>query len=166
VVDPNPPIVVGTPGLNTQDIVFQLTMLGVGIDVFFRIWLPGFPPRDEWERPADLIISFLVITIVDAAVTSKIHLRRIEIEPIGVTFVFLFRSERARWSELRPSASRARLGDWGVYRTWVGRAGKVRARDIPLTLKQSRAILAFPGRLRWAIPTPVAFSLGFPPKEG
>lgn len=121
-------------------------------------------PEVAWLRLVLLAAVVLFFGGLDLAVTNKTHVRRVEVGQGGVSFVFLLHEEYAVWSELGPAPFLARFGDWGVYRVWTDTNGVKRTRSIPITIAQSKAILAHPGRPHWAISQRVATSLGVKPE--
>jgi hypothetical protein len=163
--DASPPVTtVRTVGLTSLDWVEQVSLCTAGIASFVRTLALSLRPEVVWLRPVLLAAVVLFFVGLDLAVANKTHVRRVEVGPGGVRFVFLLHQERADWAELRPAPSPARFGDWGVYRVWKDSKGVARNRGIAVTIAQARAILAHPQRPRWSISERVAASLGVKPE--
>jgi hypothetical protein len=159
------PKVIPTRGLTAGDCIQQAIFLGVGILAFLLVWSLSWPPRDAYMHVLTTSAVILWILAVDIALANRTSVRRVEIEPSGVTFSFLFHRERVAWSDLSASRSRPILGGWWVQRVIAGRDGQTRARAYYLTREQTAAILSYPSRPRWTISEPVARSLGVSPER-
>ena len=146
--------------MTSHDWVQQVIFAAITIAVVIDYLTLGIPSSFAWERLPLLTVGLIFIMGLDLALANKSHLRRIEIDSTGISFVFLLHSERALWSELEPAPFPARLGDWGIYRNITDSRGSIKRRGITLTVAQGRAILAYPTRPYWDIPEHITASLG------
>ncbi len=147
---PTDVVVVGTGGWTWGDKMLQLVMAGCyPVGVLFVVFLSGPQP------PTDVVPKLIGVAVlmggIDLFVEAVASVRRVTIDSGGMTFRFLFHSERREWRDLEPSRALPKHGMWGVAsRSRGGRP--VRQRGYGLTVAQARAILDFPNGPAWDIP--------------
>ena len=94
---------------------------------------------------------------------SANSVRRVDIDPRGVAFRYLFSTDFAPWSDLKPSPLPVKHGLWGFARVrgeggWIPRQGHI------VTIEQARAVLSSMSCPTWEIPDVTLRKLGLSPR--
>jgi len=142
-----PAVVVRTTGFTWLDKVGQLVVACMfPIGVLWVIYLSGPPsPSDVVPRLVG-VIAFLAA--VDLAWVSIVSVRRVEIDTEGVSFRYLFHTERRNWSDLRPGSGPPEHRDWWLRSTFhIGRNSFERGYHI--SIEQAKSILGHPSCPKW-----------------
>ena len=163
--DPSQPemgeIVIETGGWTWGDAMLQLMLVAMyPVGVLFVVFLSGPKP------PADVVPRLVGIAIflvgVDLFVEALVSVRRVSLDARGVSFRYLFHTERREWTDLEPSNLTPRHGGWGVISRYRG-GHRAMQRAYALTLEQARAIVGHPNCPRWELPEAVRKGLNLPP---
>ncbi len=141
------PVSVPSRGLTALDrknlgIVLALSPVGVLVTVFLTNGGPGH------LLVAKILLAAAALAIWYMCLTALISVRRLDVDPKGVTLHFLFRQERGAWSQVNPHSYYAppkvyyyERGSWPLL---IQSGSGLRRRYI--TQKQALAILQYPTR--------------------
>jgi hypothetical protein len=163
--NPNQPevgeIVIETGGWTWGDAMVQVTCVALyPVGALFAVFLSGpQPPADVLPR---LLGFALFVAGVDLFVEALISVRRVSLDSQGVSFRYLFHTERREWTDLEPSKLTPRHGGWGVISRFRG-GHRAMQRAYALTIEQARAIVGHPNCPRWDLPADVRKALNLPP---
>jgi len=154
-----PSLTVRTQGWTWLDVMGQLVVICMfPVGVLFVIYLSGpTPPTDVGPRLIGLVVF---LGLVDLLWMALVSVRKVTVDFTGVTFRYLFHTERRLWSELEPGPNPAEHHTWWI----ISRHRKGREtfqRGYRLTIEQAQAVLSYPGRPAWQIRPEVSRSLGW-----
>jgi hypothetical protein len=103
------------------------------------------------ELVPKIIFGFVIVGLYDLALTEVLSVRRIDIDPEGVTFHYLLHKERGRWGDLSPHRYTSPRGSYFGRGSWSlsRRNEEGRLRGNKLTREQALAVIRYPGRPSW-----------------
>ena len=122
----------------------------------------GNPPA---VREGFLFGGGLIVIGVMFAIFARTHVRRVELDPQGVTFVYFLRNDRGDWDHLIPGVFPASMGRWIVncwYSAPTSPTGRLHRRH-SLGVTQGRALVMYPKQPPWNVSEGVTRSLGIEP---
>lgn len=161
--EPRLPILsIRTKGLVWADWVILgvfLLLLPVITLMLYYLAIGGFPGGFAGALIAGISVVIVTYVIVEA----RVSVRRIEINPYGITFRYPFRSEHGRWEDLHPSTLPMSHGTWWLVRRATV-AGRPTIRGFRLTNEQARAVLQYPACPHWELPESVARAFSIHPE--
>ena len=154
-------IVIQTGGWTWGDAMLQLMLVALfPVGVLFIVFLSGpQPPTNVLPR---IVGVALLWAGVDLFVEALVSVRRVSLDAQGVSFRYLFHTERREWTDLEPSKLTPRHGDWALISRF--RAGRrTMQRAYAVTIEQARAIVGHPNCPKWDLPEDVRKGLNLPP---
>jgi hypothetical protein len=103
------------------------------------------------ELVPKIIAALATLALYDLSLTEILSVRRIDIDPEGVTFHYLLHKERGRWGDLSPHRNTSPRGSYFGRGSWSlsRRNGEGRLRGNKLTREQALAVIHYPGRPSW-----------------
>jgi len=153
--------VIETGGWTWGDAMVQVTCVALyPVGVLFIVFLSG--PQPPTNVLPQLVGIALFVAGVDLFVEALVSVRRVSLDAQGVSFRYLFHTERREWTDLEPSKLTPQHGGWGVISRYRG-GHRAMQRAYALTLEQARAIVGHPNCPRWELPEAVRKGLNLPP---
>ena len=150
---------VAAHGFTHADKTIQLAvLLAFPVSALLILFLTSGGPSHDTIIKVALLAGIVVGG--DLLGESMVSVRRVDIDVSGVTFRYIFHSERGEWDTLEPGAEPARDQMWTVVRI---KRSSSRYRGHWLTIDQALAILRYPGRPQWKVSDSIARSLGWSP---
>lgn len=106
-----------------------------------------------WEPIPKLVAGAIGFGLYDLLLTEALSVRRIDIDPDGVTFHYLLHKERGRWGDLSPHRFSSSRRPYFTRESWSlsRRTPEGRLRANALTREQALAVLRYPGRPAWDV---------------
>lgn len=153
---------VNAGGITWLDWMIQLIVLALlPAGVFLVIFASGPKyPVDFYPRLIGIIVF---LALLDLLALSVVQVRQVRPDAEGVTFRYLFHTERRAWKELEPGTERPLHQQWYLISRQKGGKPAIQ-RSFQLTLRQVHAILTYPSCPAWKLPPEIAALLKAPPR--
>jgi hypothetical protein len=149
---------VGTPLLTESGAIRWGTWAAGSVGLGVAIWVVTHE-QGAYYNPWIIIGGELALATLFVVAMARSTVLRVDIDPFGVTFIYLLRKHRGNWEDIAPGNRPPWRGIWVVRQT-LARKPVSRIRRHFVTIDMGRAIVDSPFHPPWEVPERILGNLG------